>query len=386
VSSGEQILRLHQQQPRRAPGPRGGGSIVQYQGRWRVRIRWQGKEQTWMVDTPEAARALLSEKLALRDQLASDRLTLNGWLDEWLAQMAMARPRTHPFYRQKVAHLRPKLGRTVLTQLDSRAIRLALAELQDEGMSPTMLHHVFKSLSSALNAAVAEGRLTANPCHAIAAPRKAQFEAPTLTVEQAQRLIAVARETKYGPLLTVALSTGMRAGELLALTWEDVDLLSGQITVNKSVQWKARGRHVVGPTKTRSGRRAVKVEGAALGALVEQRRRTLEADYDLVFPSIRGTFWVPQGRFVRDFRGLLATSGCPRIRFHDLRHTAGLFLTRSVGVVVASRILGHADPSITARYYGHAQQEDYSAAARAMSGMLGGSGDVSFEDRTQQEG
>jgi integrase len=372
VNSGEQILRLHQQQSRRVPGPRGGGSIIQYQGRWRVRVRWQGKEQTWMADTPEAARALLDEKLALRDEITSGRLTLNGWLDEWLAQMAMARPRTHPFYRQKLAHVRPKVGSTVLTQLDSRAIRLALGELQDEGMSPTMLHHVFKSLSSSLNAAVAEQRLASNPCHAIAAPRKSQFEAATLTVEQAQRLIAVAWDTKMGPLLTVALSTGMRAGELLALTWDDVDLGSGQITVNKSVQWKARGRHVVGPTKTRSGRRAVKVEGPALAALIEQRRRTLDADYDLVFPSIRGTYLVPQGRFVRDFRELLATSECPRIRFHDLRHTAGLFFTRSVGVVVASRILGHADPSITARYYGHAQQEDFTAAASAMSALIGG--------------
>jgi len=235
-----------------------------------------------------------------------------------------------------------------------------------------MLHHVFTTLSSALNAAVAERRISVNPCQSIAAPRKSQFEAPTLTVEQAQRLIALAWDTRMGPLLTVALSTGMRAGELLALVWDDVDLISGQITVNKSVQWNARGRHIAGPTKTRSGRRAVKVEGRALAALVEQRRRTIDADYELVFPSVRGSYWVPQGRFVRDFRALLSNAGCPRIRFHDLRHTAGLFLTRSVGVVVASRILGHADPSITARYYGHAQQEDFSAAAHAMSTLIGG--------------
>jgi integrase len=77
-----------------------------------------------------------------------------------------------------------------------------------------------------------------------------------------------------------------------------------------------------------------------------------------------------RGGFVREFRALLSRAECPRIRFHDLRHTAGLYLTRSVALVVASRILGHADPGITARLYGHAQTEDFSAAARAMGALL----------------
>jgi integrase len=357
---------------RRMPGPRGGGSIIQYKGRWRVRIRVQSREWTWFADTPEEARAVLREQLQQRDAYMRDRSTLNAWLDEWLAQIAMARPRTLPFYRQKVAHIRPRLGPMQMTLLEPRDVRLALGELAEQGMSPTMLHHVFKTLSSALNAAVAEQRIEANPCHLVMAPRREAFEATTLTVEQAQRLIAVAWDTRFGPLLTVAVSTGMREGELLALTWDDVDLATGLITVNKSVQWKPKGNHQAGPTKTRSGRRTVKVEGTALSALAEQRSRTLEADYDLVFPSVRGTFWVPQGRFVRDFRQLLNRAGCPQIRFHDLRHTAGLFLTRSVGVVVASRILGHADPSITARWYGHAQVEDFTVAARAMSALISG--------------
>lgn len=79
---------------------------------------------------------------------------------------------------------------------------------------------------------------------------------------------------------------------------------------------------------------------------------------------------IPSGGFVREFRSLLIRADCPRIRFHDLRHTAGLFLTRSVGIVVASRMLGHSDPGITARLYGHAQAEDFTAAARAMGELL----------------
>src|SRR4029077_16132814 len=127
--------------------------------------------------------------------------------------------------------------------------------------------------------------------------------------------------------------------------------------------------HQAGATKTRSSRRSVRVVGIALDALAEQRHRCVEATLaaevppivggrDLVFPSVHGTYWIPSGRFVRDFRLLLSQAGCPRIRFHELRHTAGLFMTRSVGLVVASRVLGHSHPSVTATFYGHAAQED----------------------------
>ena len=313
---------------------------------------------------------------AIRQQSSAEKPqpaagSVDEWLDEWLMSIALARPRSLPFYRQKVAHVRAALGSIQLEALGSRDVRLALAGLAATGLSPSMLRHVFVTLSTALNAAVADSRIPANPCRAIAPPRKSQFEATTLTKEQAQRLLAVARDTRLGPFLTVALSTGMRAGELLALTWDDVDMATGQIRVNKSVQWKAHGEHVAGPTKTRSGRREVRVWGRAVEALAEQRRRTLGTGSDLVFPAVDGGYWIPSGRFVDHFRQLLSEAGCPQVRIHDLRHTAGLFLTRSVGVVVASRVLGHADPSITAKFYGHAQPEDFTAAAHAMSGMLG---------------
>ena len=305
------------------------------------------------------------------------RLTLDQWLDEWLAQMAIGRPRTCPFYRLKLVHIRPLLGAISLTALDSRNVRLALLELSTN-LSGTMLHHIYRTLSAALNAAVKEGHIERNPCVGITAPKRSEFEARTLTTEQAQRLVAVSRDTRMGPLVIVALSTGMRAGELLALTWEDIDLAAGTVRVNKSVKWLPHGAHQVGSPKTRSGRRTVRIDGPAVQALKAQRQRVsrmrLQAakwtDLDLVFPSVRGFYWVPQGRFVRDFRLLLSKAGCPQIRFHDLRHTAGLFLTRSVGVVVASRMLGHSSPAVTVSLYGHAQAEDFSAAARAMGDLL----------------
>ena len=290
--------------------------------------------------------------------------------------MAMARPRSAPSYRSRLKHVRPLIGEPRGWRHSPPAT--CACSSPSSVSPPTMRHEVFRTLSSALKAAVREGHLEHNPCAGITAPRKSDFEAKTLTTEQAQRLVEIAWDTRMGPLLTVALSTGMRSGELFALTWADVDLAAGKLSVTKSVHWQRDGNHVAGPPKTRSGRRMVWIDGPAVRALTAQRQRVARmelqadrwADLDLVFPAIDGSYWIPQGRFVTHFRRLLSQADCPQIRFHDLRHTAGLFLTRSVGVVVTSRMLGHSTPTITTSLYGHAQPEDFSNAARAIGDLL----------------
>jgi integrase len=371
---------------RRPPRPRGEGSIVRYRSQWRLRIRWRGVEKTWFFPTYAAAETARNEVLIQREQgtplrrVGTTRPTLNSWLNDYLAQLAMARPRTHRFYSQKLVHVRARLGPIALDELDAEDIRHALSELTESGMSASGVHHVFRSLSAALNAAVRERKIPANPCALVSTPKRAHFEAKTLTAEQCQRLVDSAWDTRVGPLIVLALATGMRAGELLALTWDDIDLVAGLITVTKSVQWHPKGAHRAGQTKTRSSRRTILVSDVAVEALELQRRATvpaklanpttLAARLDLVFPGVRGGYTVPSGAFVRDFRRALSQAGCPRVRFHDLRHTTGLLLTRSVGLVVASRMLGHSDPVTTARYYGHAQAEDFTAAANVMGRAL----------------
>ncbi len=306
------------------------------------------------------------------------QVTLADWCSEWLQSVALTRPKSLVFYRAKLRHVLPLLGETELSALTAADIRRMLATLQESGLSATMLSHVRRTLHTTLAAAVSEGLLPRHPMRGLRVPPRADYEARTLTVEQAQRLVTVARDHPLGPLITVALATGMRQGELLALTWDDVDLSSGEVRVSKSVA-TVSGGHRLGGTKTSSGRRRVTLDAGLLTVLEEQRRRCarlrLQAhsweDLGLVFPNHCGGYQTPSGSFVRQFRRLLSRAACPCIRFHDLRHTAGLFMTRQVGVVVTSRVLGHHSPAFTASVYGHAQVDDFRHAAVALSRTLG---------------
>ena len=317
------------------------------------------------------------------DAISPDDLTLNAWIDRWLVDVELSvRPRTVDFYRQKLAHFRPLIGDLPLREVKGDRIRAALQEMTVRGMSASMLHHCFTSLRTALNGALADEVIARNPCSSVRTPRRSDFEATTLTTAQARRLVMLAWNHRLGPLLAVALHTGMREGELLALTWADVDLEVGRITVDKTVRWPRGAATVatVGPAKTRRSRRTVLVDGLARDALLEQRHRVAArrlrtgAALDLVFPSQSGSYWSPSGRFKAEFQRLLVVAQCPRIRFHDLRHTAGLFYTREVGDAVASRILGHSSPAITNQFYGAAQDQDFEVASKGMSDVLGGEG------------
>jgi len=360
------------------PGRRatGEGSIVRYRGRWRVRVRWRGREQTWFRPTHVEAAAKLRSVLEQRAKGVSingGRLPLSQWCEEWLAQSTLTAPRSQAFYAAKLAYILPQLGGISLDELEPAEIRRALAAVGTRH-SPTTVQHVYRSLSTCLNAAVRERRITRNPAGDVQAPQRSGFVAQTLTVEQAQRLLEVSRDSWMGALIHLAIATGMRQGELFALTWDDLDLSERRLSVTKSL---SRQKHA-GPTKTAAGHRQLTLGASVVASLQHQRARVaqmrLEArdwkDRNLIFPTVTGGYRAPSGSFFREFRSFLTEAECPHIRFHDLRHTAGLFLTRSAGLVVASRILGHASPTITASLYGAAQRDDFLAAARSMDELL----------------
>ena len=204
----------------------------------------------------------------------------------------------------------------------------------------------------------------------------------TLSEEQAKHFLAVVQGDRFEVLYLLALTTGMREGELLALRWADVDLEHATLSVRMNVQ-ETEGRYIVAETKTTYSRRNIALTRTACEALrahhirQDEERGTLGAFWDrsldLVFPNGFGGIMIPHNLAKRSFKRHLARAGLStEIRFHDLRHTAAtLLLSRGVHPKVVSEMLGHADISITLRIYAHVTPHMQQVAVDVMEGLFG---------------
>jgi len=158
----------------------------------------------------------------------------------------------------------------------------------------------------------------------------------------------------------MAITTGMRQGELLGLKWIDVDGAASQLHIRRKVQRIPKKGFVFSPPKTQVGIRLIQLGPETMRQLIEHRQRQDAersvvdwVEHDLVFPSLMGNP-TDQRNLIRFFKRLLKRAGLPDIRFHDLRHTAAtLMLLNGIPLIVVSRRLGHSKPSVTLDIYGH---------------------------------
>jgi len=154
---------------------------------------------------------------------------------------------------------------------------------------------------------------------------------------------------------------------LRGLYWSDVDWINSTITVNKQIQDVPRQGALEGPTKTQSGNRTILLGETTLNELREQKKKVA---HDLIFPSKKGTPFSKK-HLQDDFKSVLDAANLPNIRFHDLRHTAAsLMLNRGVSALVVSKILGHANPSVTLSIYAHATLDMQAQAVSVMDEIV----------------
>jgi integrase len=200
-----------------------------------------------------------------------------------------------------------------------------------------------------------------------------------LDESQVTQFLVAAQNSPYLALYHLAVTTGMRLGELFGLKWSDLQWMSGTLLVQRQLQRVRRqGWSFVEP-KTRSGRRAIKLGENTLQSLrVHKSRQELAKalagsewkDHDLIFPTTIGTPGDASNMRI-DFKRVLQQAGLPGIRFHDLRHTAAsLMLNHGVPAIVVSKILGHSKPSITLDVYGHLYHEMQGSAAVIMDQLV----------------
>jgi integrase len=195
-------------------------------------------------------------------------------------------------------------------------------------------------------------------------------------------LLDAVSDERLEALYVVAITAGLRRGELQGLQWDDVDLEAGTLQIRRTLS-EPKGGYVFEAPKSGKGRN-IRLTQRALAALKVHRKRQLEErlqcpqwqDHGLVFPSTVGTPLLG-GNLNRAFKAMLRRTGLPAIRFHDLRHTCATLLLRQgvnpkfVQELFVQELLGHADISLTLNTYSHVLPDMGDAAATAMDAALG---------------
>lgn len=291
------------------------------------------------------------------------KLTVKEYLENWLenAHRLKLRPSSIQKYRSVLrAHINPAIGHLKLSSLTRQHIQAFYAQKVDEHLKPKTVKVIHTVLSRALKDAVRDEILARNVCEHVTLPRMNVYEAHAFTQEECQRLIDVARIGHLWPLLLVAIVTGARRGELLALRWDDIDMATGVVRLHRTADRLVGLGWVENETKTVHGMRSVQLPQVAIDALVEQRAYIEELSkssfwhgHDLVFPGRFGNY-MDGSALLKRLKTLLVRAGLPAARFHDLRHsTATLLLASGVNPKVVQELLGHSNISVTLGMYGH---------------------------------
>jgi len=218
---------------------------------------------------------------------------------------------------------------------------------------------------------------------AVTAPKPAKEATKgirVLNADQARTLLGAARGDRLEALYVLAITAGLREGELLGLRWQDVDLEGATLSVRQQLTRTKKDGLCFTTPKSPKSRRSVRLTRSAVEALERHRRRQLEEksrlaglwrDTGLVFTSTTGTPLDVGNLTYRSFRPLLEQADLSRIRFHDLRHTcATLLLSKNVNPKVVQERLGHANISETMDTYSHVLPSMQETAVNAMEDVL----------------
>lgn len=355
-------------------------------GRWEARLTVAGRQRSVYGKTrDEVARKMRSAQRQV-DQgipLPDERQTVAQFLERWLRDSVQPRvaPRTYTSYAMHVRqHLVPGIGKIPLAKLQPGHVQKLLNEKLASGLSPASINRIRSTLRAALNQACKWSEVTRNVATLVDLPKEEHSEIEPLTPQQARVFLEHVRGHAWEALFVVALATGLRQGELLGLTWQDVDLDAGHLTVRNALQRLDGTLKLVSPKTAQSKRTIVLAETAVLalrGQRAQQNRNRLKAgerwqETPYVFTTGIGTP-LDGSEVTRGFQRLLTAAGLPRKRFHDLRHSCATFLlAQGVSHRDIMAILGHSGITVTMNTYAHVLPETQRDAARRMDSVLRG--------------
>lgn len=357
--------------------------------------RWvSGKTQG---EVQEKVRALQAE---LHQGMLADtnRMTVAEFLDRWVEhkQHEGIKPNTVQSYRDTVRrYITPHLGRTKLEKLRPLDIEQMLTKLRQDGKSASMAAYTLRVLKMGLQQGVRWQMLPRNVADAVKPPKVVRQEMQVWNKKQAVAFLQATEDHPLHAAFYLALMSGMRRGELAGLKWEDVDLKRARLTVRnnlvevigEAVAGKKRlgkatqssVRIEVSTPKSKTSRRTVHLSKGTVEKLRAQQARQREwqaaaaeawEDEGFVFTTVTGGLTRPDA-LAKAYVRLLDQADVPRIRFHDLRHTAAsLMIKQGIPPKTVSERLGHSDVAFTLRTYVHLYDSQRQEAAFDLDDVL----------------
>ena len=368
------------------------GSIVRRGDSWRLRFdvgpRANGKRATRSITvrgTKKEAQQKLAEAISsvgqgsyVEPSKTPVAAFVRARIDQWEAAGEIT-ARTAQRYRQLTENqIAPHIGTTPLQKLSRLDVEGWHTTLRNGGLAPRTVGHAHRLLGAALRDAERDGLVLRNVCKLQKAPRIADTE--MAIVRDLPGFIDKLRGTRLYVPAMLALFTGTRVGEILALRWNQVDLDRKTIAVRAALEWtKAHGIRFKAP-KSKAGRRDITLPDILVGVLREHRRAMLELrmqfgagrlpDDALLFANLAGEPLQPSN-VSSDWGEIASRIGAPEITFHGLRHShASQLISAGVDIVTISKRLGHARPSTTLQIYAHMFTRDDSKAADAINAVI----------------
>lgn len=321
----------------------------------------------------------------------SESPTLEEWLKTWLYTYKKNAVRATTFEQYETVlrvHAIPALGNIRLSKLKAYEVQSLYNKMLENGLSPRRIQLLNVILHGALKQAIKCGLVSQNICEAVELPKAKRKEMRVLTREKQEKLIKVLEADRYGGAYIFSLFTGLRRGEVLALTWSDIDFNLKTIRVNKNLSRvknysgeDGKTRLIISEPKTTKSNRTVPLIEYLIKVLEKQKEIQQEdrlsangvyEENDIVFANDVGGAIEP-GNFNRKFYKLVKGAGISHANPHCLRHsfaTRGLEL--GIDIKTMQELLGHSSVALTGDIYTHVMLEQKKGAMKAFDKLTEG--------------
>ena len=301
-----------------------------------------------------------------------NKIKTGDWLNQWMGDFCKnkVKPLTYSSYEGIIKnHIAPAIGNVQLQALNGTHIQKLYNTMTDAGLSGKTVKNVSAVLHKALNQAVKLSLIPINPCGGAELPAAQKHEIKPLTDEEIPRFLAAIDDSPMRNAFALCLFAGLREGECLGLSWDQVDFKNGRITVSQQLQREKKkgGAYYIAPSTKNGKARTIEPPPITFQYLRDERTRQLENRFkaaelwdnpdNLVFTDETGKHLATIS-FYRSFKKIAASIDRPDARPHDLRHScATVALASGADIKSVQDLLGHATASFTLDVYGHTSEK-----------------------------